>query len=103
MILKFRYVPLKDKRYTCIDCMHLEIDTDKKTYIFFEDQEPGEGISIKLKSDIVSLLNLITENGFHTLETELCSCCLRTIPKEQIYYKGSVVLCDKCYKYLRRK
>lgn len=64
MILKFRHVPRKDKRYDCIDCMHIEIDTDKKTYYFYEDKEPGEGIEVRLKSDMTALHMMLLHNGF---------------------------------------
>ena len=68
MKIKFRHVPLKGKSYNCYDCMHSEIDTDRKTYHFYEDNHPGEGISLKLKSDMINLLNIIINNGW--IETD---------------------------------
>ena len=64
MILIFDYVPQKDKRYSCVDCMHLEINTDNKTYHFYENTNHGAGIKLKNKADLIKLLNSIQETGY---------------------------------------
>ena len=64
MLLTFDYTPQKDKRYSCVDCMHLRIDTENKTYCFYEDVEPGVGIKLARKIDLTTLLDKFRTDGY---------------------------------------
>lgn len=71
MKLKFNYAPQTDNRYGCVDIMHLEIDTIKRTYASYEDQTKGEGIYLKRKVDIIDLIMKVEEEGYARVERSL--------------------------------
>lgn len=64
MVIKLSFVPQKDNRYGYSDCVHLDLDTEKKTYAFYEDAYPRNSVAIKRKSDLMELLEQIKADGY---------------------------------------
>ena len=38
-----------------------------------------------------------TERGIENLNVKRCSCCGELVAPIQLFYRGKILMCDKCY------